>query len=53
MEMRLRHARELLETSSVTVMEAAHLSGFADRSNFSKYFTRAFGISPAAYRKQG
>ncbi len=52
MKLRLRHARELLETSSVTVMEAAHLSGFADRSNFSKYFTRAFGVSPAVYRKQ-
>ena len=53
MGMRLRHARELLETSSVTVLEAAHLSGFADRSNVSKYFTRAFGVSPAAYRKRG
>ncbi len=50
MKLRLRHARELLETASVTVMEAAHLSGFADRSNFSKYFARAFGISPAVYR---
>ena len=52
LRLRLDHARQLLENSTMPVQEVARLAGFADRVNFCKYFTRIVGASPTAYRAQ-
>jgi len=49
---RLDKACALLADSSISVKEAAQLSGFPDIYYFCKAFKKYFGISPAAYRKQ-
>ncbi len=51
MQLRLQHARDLLASPDMTVMKAMHLSGFADRSNFTRQFRRVYGLSPAECRK--
>ena len=49
-ETRLRRAAELLRTSDLTVDEVAGRVGYASRSQFSRGFTRRFGVSPSRYR---
>ncbi|MCH2068698.1 MAG: AraC family transcriptional regulator [Shimia sp.] len=46
--MRLSMAKELLETSTLSVSNAAEIAGFSTPENFSTAFRRAFGISPSA-----
>ncbi|WP_426731344.1 helix-turn-helix domain-containing protein [Myxococcus faecalis] len=48
--MRLRLAANLLRASRTRVTDIALESGFGDLSHFTMSFTRAFGISPRAYR---
>ena len=52
MRMRIRKAKELLETGTNTVTEIASLVGVNDVYYFSKLFKRAEGISPTEYRKK-
>ncbi|MFY1827313.1 helix-turn-helix transcriptional regulator [Myxococcus fulvus] len=47
---RLRLAAYLLRASRTRVTDIALESGFGDLSHFTMSFTRAFGISPRAYR---
>jgi len=51
-ELRLTHARHLLEVSDLSVTEIAFLSGFNDSNYFSDAFKKKLGISPLAYRKR-
>ena len=44
--LRLEHARHLLSTTSLTVGEIAHRSGFASDSYLSRCFLAAYGKSP-------
>ncbi|MDM1047573.1 MULTISPECIES: helix-turn-helix domain-containing protein [Sphingobacterium] len=44
-------AKRLLFYTNKTVAEVAFELGFADRSNFSKYFKRVVGLTPQNYRK--
>ncbi|WP_424988658.1 GlxA family transcriptional regulator [Microbulbifer sp. S227A] len=48
--LRLRRARVLLEQTALPVFEVALACGFGCTSNFSKLFTREFGISPTKYQ---
>jgi AraC family transcriptional regulator len=48
--LRLEHARDEV-LAGVPLAEVAVRSGFADQSHFTKAFSRAFGIGPAAYRR--
>ena len=48
--MRLEKAKEFLETSDVSVSEAAFNTGFGTPSNFSKVFTEKYGITPSQFR---
>lgn len=48
---RVAEAQRLLITSSLTVSEVGHASGFGSQSSFYHHFTRACGSSPAAYRR--
>ena len=49
--MRLDKAKELLETSDVSVSEAAFQTGFGSPSNFSKVFAEKYGITPSQFRR--
>lgn len=51
MRLRIKKAKELLETTSYTVTETASLVGVSDVYYFSKLFKKAEGISPTEYRK--
>jgi transcriptional regulator GlxA family with amidase domain len=48
--MRLRKAQELLTDSGLNVSEVAYAVGFEDPKYFSRVFSEAFGVSPAAFR---
>ncbi len=50
---RIRHARELLETSDEQVTTIALVVGFSDASHFTRTFRREVGVSPRAYRQAG
>lgn len=48
---RLEHAAELLVTTKLRVSEICYDCGFGDVSNFTKAFSKAYGISPSEYQK--
>ena len=50
-ELRLKHARELLQNSNLSILEIAGLSGYQDISYFSRIFSAHFQISPGKYRE--
>ena len=47
--LRLRYARELLETGEYSVADAAAEAGFNDTAYFSREFKETFGISPGRF----
>ena len=47
---RVAHAKALLGTTSLSLAEIAHASGFSDQSHFSRVFSRHVGESPGAWR---
>lgn len=49
---RLETARELLQCTSLKVMEIAAKCGYADQHYFSYCFKKSFGVSPLAMRRQ-
>ena len=51
-EIRIRHARELLENSFLSVSEIGETLGYTSPAYFSDAFKRQIGISPATYRKK-
>ncbi len=51
LQMRIEHAKELLRTTGVAVVQIAAYCGFADAQHFSKAFKKTVGISPGAYRE--
>lgn len=48
---RLDKAKELLETTDITVSEAAYKTGFNSPSNFTKVFSEKYGITPSQFRR--
>lgn len=48
---RLQHAKELLETADLRVNEVALKTGFETASNFTKIFTKQFGMKPSMIGK--
>ena len=48
---RLEKAKNMLETSSLTVAEIAYANGFSSPNYFSTAFKNKYGNSPAAFRK--
>jgi signal transduction histidine kinase/AraC-like DNA-binding protein/ABC-type sugar transport system substrate-binding protein len=50
---RIRRARELLDTTDMSVTEVAMATGFGGVSQFTRTFHKAVGISPRAYRRSG
>jgi len=49
---RLQKAKELLETTDITVGEAAFKSGFQTQSHFTKAFSENFGFLPSYIRRK-
>ena len=49
-EWRMQIARRALSEQSVTVAEAADLSGYASEAAFSRAFKKEFGRPPAAFK---
>lgn len=50
--LRMKKAEDLLLHTSYPITEIGYLCGFTSASNFRKYFTKNFGVSPREYRKQ-
>ena len=48
---RLEHAKKMLENENKTINEVALSSGFADQSYFSKVFSAKYNLTPTEYRK--
>jgi AraC family transcriptional regulator len=50
--LRVEAARQLLETSADSVATIAASCGFSDQSHLTRLFSRHFGVTPSAYRRQ-
>ena len=50
--MRLNHAKKMLDDSTRTINEVALSSGFSDQSYFSKMFSKLYGMTPSDYRRR-
>lgn len=49
--LRNKLAKELLETTAMTVKEIAYASGYEDQNYFSRIFKKLEGVSPLSYRQ--
>ena len=47
---RIRQARQLLETSDLSIMQVALQVGFSESAHFTRTFQREVGMTPRAYR---
>lgn len=47
---RIRQARELLETTDLSIMQVAMAVGFSEGAHFTRTFQREVGMTPRAYR---
>jgi len=50
-KIRLKHAQEMIDAGR-SIAEAAHHSGFADQSHFTRFFKRHVGLTPGEFRQQ-
>lgn len=51
-QFRLETSADLLRTTSLPVGEIAFRCGFSEQSYFTRQFSKAYGMTPASYRKQ-
>lgn len=49
---RVEEAKQLLETSDISVEEIGHAVGYEDPTSFRRLFKRKAGLTPAAYRRK-
>ena len=49
---RIRQARELLETTDLSIMQVALEVGFLESAHFTRTFQREVGVTPRAYRTE-
>jgi transcriptional regulator GlxA family with amidase domain len=52
LSLRLKRARQLLQETSLSMLEIAVATGFRSASQFSRAYGRAFGASPSSLRRQ-
>lgn len=52
MQLRLKHAEQLLEDQALRITEIAEKSGFGSLSRFNHLFKQKFGVSPTEHRKR-
>ena len=51
-EIRISHAKELLNTTDETIMDIAKQVGFNSRNTFYRVFKNSQGVTPAEYRSK-
>ncbi|MBP8011560.1 MAG: two-component regulator propeller domain-containing protein [Bacteroides graminisolvens] len=51
-EMRIKRAKQLMESGEYNVSSVAYMTGFNDPKYFSKCFKKQFGMSPSEYGKE-
>ena len=51
LQRRVENAKQRLGKTDATIAEIAFTSGFANQEHLTRIFKRAFGVTPAAYRK--
>ncbi len=51
-DIRIARARELLQTSDLSIIDIASEVGYSDPAYFSKIFKRETGLSPSQYRRE-
>ncbi|MBV9959519.1 MAG: helix-turn-helix domain-containing protein [Acidobacteria bacterium] len=49
---RLRKAKDLLETTFLSIKEIMRATGASDKSRFAQDFRKAYGLTPTRYREQ-
>ena len=49
---RLRKARELLESTSLSISDIARTAGYNDSNYFARSFKKVYGVSPRDYRNR-
>ncbi len=49
---RIEEAKQLLESSAISVEEIGHAVGYLDPTSFRRLFKRKGGLTPAAYRRK-
>lgn len=52
LHLKLRHARDLLSKTELSIKEIAFQSGFEEEQYFCRFFKNAMGRTPSSYRKQ-
>ena len=52
LELRLTHARQLLQYTNKSLLEVAIASGFVTSSHFQRRFREMFDIAPGQFRKR-
>jgi transcriptional regulator GlxA family with amidase domain len=50
-QLRLGHARDMLQKTNLSIMEVAGQSGYQDASHFTRQFQKFFHITPGEYRE--
>ena len=50
--LRLRKAKELMDTTFLSVKEIRSRVGAGDKAHFARDFKRTYGLSPAEYKEQ-
>ena len=50
--MRIKRAKQLMESGEYNVSSVAYMTGFNDPKYFSKCFKKQFGMSPSEYGKE-
>lgn len=48
--LRMRKAKELLDTTFLNVKQVMNSVGIRDKCNFARYFKRTYGLTPAKYK---
>lgn len=51
LQLRLQHARQLIEQTSLSILEVSLASGFVSRRVFTKYYREEFGFPPSHTRR--
>ncbi len=51
-ELRMSRARELLDTTDLSIASIAHRVGYEDAYYFSRQFGKVQGVAPTAYRRR-
>jgi len=51
-DMRIKRAKQLMDSGEYNISTVAYMTGFNDPKYFSKCFKKQFGISPSEYNKE-